>query len=172
MNACDRCLARGLLLELLAGHLETQRAQIDALLALADDELLDAVGGKRAEGVIHECAEGVPGELRGADACRPRARGRYAREARARAATAGLEVVCRCSPLYPRSLLALAAPPAALYLTGPPGRLPSLLAEPAVAIVGARRASPYGVEVARTLASGLAAAGVTVVVADVQDEKG
>jgi DNA processing protein len=145
VNACDGCLARGLLLELLAGHLETQRARIEALLALPDDELLDAVGGERADAFAQS--------LRTADA----------RARRARVERAGLEAVCRCSPLYPRELLELAAPPAALYLTGAVQRLTALLAEPAVAIVGARRASPYGVETARTLASGLVAAGVTVV---------
>ncbi len=71
--------------------------------------------------------------------------------------------MCRCSPGYPTSLRALPAPPAALYLTAPPDRLAELLREPAVAIVGARRASPYGRETARSLASGLADAGVTVV---------
>lgn len=147
MNACDRCLARGFLLEALAGHLETQRWQIDALLALSDDELLDAVGGERAD-------ELAP-QLERADA--------DAGARRARIAAAGLEVVCRCSPLYPRALLELQAPPAALYLTGSAERLASLLADPAAAIVGARRASPYGAETARSLASGLGGAGVTVV---------
>jgi DNA processing protein len=80
-----------------------------------------------------------------------------------RVAAAGLEVVCRCSPLYPHALLELPAPPAALYLTGAVERLAALLAEPAVAIVGARRASPYGIETASALASGLASAGVMVV---------
>jgi DNA processing protein len=146
VTACDRCLARGFLLELLAGHLETQRGQIDALLSLPDERLLDAVGGERAEAFADE--------LRGADAqVRPRAR----------AAAAGLDVVCRCSPSYPRALLELEAPPAALYITGTAQRFASVLSEPAVALVGARRAAPYGIEAARTLASGLGAAGVTVV---------
>lgn len=173
MNACDRCLQRGLLLERLAGHLETQRAQIDALLERPDDELIDAVGGERlaasgervaASGeLVDSSGERADPSRRPAAASGERLRWASAGACRARVAATGLEVVCRCSPLYPRSLLELAAPPAALYLTGPPERLASLLAEPAVAIVGARRASPYGVEVARTLASGLAQAGVPVV---------
>jgi DNA processing protein len=147
VSACDRCLARGFLLELLAGRLETERARIDALLSLPDDVLLETVASER------DHAHALREAHRNTD---PAAR-------RARIRAAGLEVVCRCSPLYPRGLLELAAPPAALYLTGPAERLAELLAEPAVAVVGARRASPYGVETARTLASGLSTAGVTVV---------
>jgi DNA processing protein len=145
VSACDRCLRRGLALELLAGHLETARARIDELLAVSDDALVDAVAGERA------------GELR-------RALAQFDADAeRARVADAGLDVVCRCSVDYPPRLLGLSAPPAALYLAGSPLRLASLAAEPAVAIVGARRASSYGIETARSLASELAGAGVTVV---------
>jgi len=145
MKACDRCLSRGFLLERLAGHLESERARIDELLSLPDAELIVAVGGGRADA--------IGDELRRTD---PEAR-------RVRVAAAGLEAVCRCSPLYPQQLLELRVPPHALYVAGGVQRLASVLAEPAVAIVGARRASPYGVEVARALASGLGGSGVTVV---------
>jgi DNA processing protein len=145
VSACDRCLQRGRALELLAGHLETERARIDELLACPDEALVDAVAGERA------------GELHGTLA-------RFdADEHRARVTAAGLEVVCRCSIDYPPELLGLRAPPAALYLTGAPPRLASLAAGPTVAIVGARRASSYGVETARSLAFELAGAGVTVI---------
>jgi len=53
--------------------------------------------------------------------------------------------------------------PRALHVTGAVGRLGELLAGPAVAIVGSRRATDYGMETARSLARGLAASGVTVV---------
>jgi DNA processing protein len=145
VSACDRCLQRGWALELLAGHLETERARIDELLACPDEALLDAVAGERA------------GELR-------RTLARFdADEQRARVAVAGLHVVCRCSVDYPPELLGLRAPPAALYLTAAPHRLASIAAGPTIAIVGARRASSYGVETARSLAFELAGAGVTVV---------
>jgi DNA processing protein len=72
-------------------------------------------------------------------------------------------VLCRCGPGYPEGLWALAAPPAVLHVLGGLERLLALLAEPAVAIVGARGPSPYGVTVARSLGRGLAAAGLTVV---------
>jgi DNA processing protein len=145
VSACDRCLRRGLALELLGGHLETARARIDDLLAYPDEALVDAVAGQRA------------GELR-------RALTRFNADAqRQRIAAARLGVVCRCSGEYPPALLALRTPPAALYLTGSPRRLASFVAEPAVAIAGARRASAYGIETARSLASGLAGVGVPVV---------
>jgi DNA processing protein len=61
-------------------------------------------------------------------------------------------------------LLAASDAPRALYLLGDPAHLERLseAARP-VAIVGARRASAYGLEVARVLAHDLAAAGVPVV---------
>ncbi len=50
-----------------------------------------------------------------------------------------------------------------LYVTGADNRLSTLSGDPVVAIVGSRRASDYGMEVARGLARGLAASGATVV---------
>jgi len=59
---------------------------------------------------------------------------------------------------YPQLLRETAGHPAALYLSGNP-----LDAAPAVAIVGTRRASQYGLESAHWLAKQLAASGVTIV---------
>ena len=56
-----------------------------------------------------------------------------------------------------------ATPPALLFAIGDLGLLDTLRVEPAVAIVGARRASPYGLEMSYALGRGLGAAGVTVV---------
>jgi DNA processing protein len=50
-----------------------------------------------------------------------------------------------------------------LYVTGAAQQLQELAAQPIVAIVGSRRATDYGMEMARGLARGLAASGVTVV---------
>jgi DNA processing protein len=61
----------------------------------------------------------------------------------------------------PPLLRAIHDPPARLYVRGN-GEV-ALLAEPAVAIVGARACSPYGAQVARMLGRELAAAGVLVV---------
>ena len=62
-------------------------------------------------------------------------------------------------PAYPRNLLNIAQPPPVLFVKGE--LLPA--DEWAVALVGTRHASAYGREVARDLATGLAASGVTVV---------
>jgi DNA processing protein len=61
-------------------------------------------------------------------------------------------------PAYPASLRTIAEPPLVLAVAG---TLPA--DEPAVAIVGARRASGYGRRVAEELASGLASVGLAVV---------
>jgi DNA processing protein len=60
-------------------------------------------------------------------------------------------------PGFPPALVSIPAPPKVLYLRG---RLPP---PPRVAVVGSRDADRYGLEVARALGAGLAAAGVSVV---------
>jgi DNA processing protein len=69
-------------------------------------------------------------------------------------------VVTPGSSAYPALLAELHDPPGRLYLRGGD---PGVLQRPAVALVGARSCSPYGSQVARTLARELAAAGVVVV---------
>ena len=144
-TACPDCLARAWLLGRLAGHLDVVRARIDRLLDLADDDLIEAVAGSHVSQVRDERAGFDP------DA--------YAR----RCARAGLEVVCRCDPAYPTGLWALPAEPAVLHVAGGVERLARLAGAEAVAVVGARRASPYALENARTLSRDLARAEVTVV---------
>jgi DNA processing protein len=144
-RVCAPCARRTWLLGELAGHLEPVRGRIDELLALDDDELVAAVAGDRRDAV-----------RRGLERFDPAA-------AAAGRAAAGLEAVCRCDPAYPEGLRELPAPPAVLHLSGSPGRLAALLAENPIAVVGARRASAYGRDTARSLGRGLAAAGVTVI---------
>ncbi len=60
---------------------------------------------------------------------------------------------------YPESLLDLPAPPRALYVRGDP----AVLHTPALAIVGARSATPYGLAVAEAMATVAAESGITVV---------
>jgi DNA processing protein len=142
MTACDDCLRRTDLIAAIAGRLELEFKQRSAprrVLALPDAELLEVAAG----------AEVVR---------------RYARfdapAARARAAQAGLVTVCRCRDAYPERLLDLADPPAVIHVLGDPG---VLAAEDGMAVVGARRASSYGLDVARSLGRGLSAARVCVV---------
>jgi DNA processing protein len=67
----------------------------------------------------------------------------------------------RSSADYPPQLLEIHDPPRTLYVRGQADL--SLLARPAVAIVGARACSPYGAQVARLLGRELGAAGLVVV---------
>jgi len=143
--ACDRCLRRSWLLNRLGGHLEHARGRIEDVLALGDDQLIAAVGGRRGEEIRDQLAAVDPHGLR---------RGAHA---------GGLEHVCRCDPAYPRALSALRSPPATLYVAGGLERFLALIEVDPVAIVGARRPSPYGLEVASSLARGAAVAGVTVI---------
>lgn len=62
-------------------------------------------------------------------------------------------------PQYPTALDAIHDPPAELWIDG----LVDALRAPAVAIVGSRAASPYGLEVARQLGANLARRGVVVI---------
>ena len=130
MTACDACLRRTALIAALSGHLDVEWRKRDAtarVLALPDEDLLAL----------------APGAAGGA----------YARfdasAARERAQRARLAVVCRCEDAYPQRLRELADPPAVLHVAG---SLPA--DEDAVAIVGARRATAYGLEVARALGRG------------------
>jgi DNA processing protein len=76
-----------------------------------------------------------------------------------RARAAGIRPVVVGEPDYPARLAAIHDPPVVLWVRGDPAALRS----PAVAIVGARAATPGALQTARDLAAGLAAAGVVVV---------
>lgn len=150
MNACDACLRRSALIAALASHIERARRNhrhIAELLALSDQQLLAALAGDRRAELdrIH-------------DAFEPSV-------ARRQIAAAGLHAVCRHDADYPPRLGETGDAPAVLHVAGDPRRVTALSREgaPAVAIVGARRAGQDGLEVARGLGRGLAAAGVTVV---------
>ena len=144
-SACDSCLRRSWLLARLSGHLDQVRGRVEEVLELPDAELLAALAGARCNAVAGEYARVKPRRLR------------------ERAAAAGLETVCRCDPRYPPRLAALSSSPAVLHVGGGLGRFLELMSEDPVAIVGARRASGYGLEVARSLARGLTTAGIPVV---------
>jgi DNA processing protein len=75
------------------------------------------------------------------------------------AAEPGNRIVTLADPDYPRALLEIADPPVLLYVKGDP----ALLDTTALAIVGARSATPAGVANAEAFAASLAAAGLTIV---------
>jgi DNA processing protein len=158
-RACAPCLRRARLLALVAGGIEVahrQRRPIREVLALPDETLMAAVSrDDDLEALRAQLAASSTDELLAA------------------AQAAGLGVLCRHRADYPARLADDPSSPAALFVAGgedPRARLTQLVggglgepAPPAVAIVGTRRASAEGLEIARSLGRGLAAAGVTVV---------
>lgn len=150
MTACDQCLRRTALLARLAAHVERarrERRRLGELLALPDEELIAALAGQRRADVDLALAS--------FDAA----------QARERLRSTAIHAVCRHDEDYPPRLLDADDAPAVLHVAGDVRRLAALGAPgaPAVAIVGARRAGADGLQVARGLGRGLAAAGVTVV---------
>ena len=73
----------------------------------------------------------------------------------------GFRFLARSDPGFPPLLRAIHDPPPGLFLRGEEET--TLLARPAVAIVGARACSAYGRQIARSLGRELAAAGLVVV---------
>jgi DNA processing protein len=147
--ACQPCLRRALLIAGLAPRiaalLERPRPAVTGLLALAEEDLVAALAGDRAEQVLASLdAVDLDAEF-------------------ARIASVGVHMLCRHSRGYPSLLLELADSPAVLFARGRTDALAALCDEPAVAIVGTRRPSPYGREVAYSLGRGLGAARVPVV---------
>jgi DNA processing protein len=141
-GACADCLRRSDLVAALSGWLDVEWRRRDAptrVLALSDAALLAAC---RSEAV------------------RRRYEAFDVAAARERVSAAGLLAVCRCDEAYPASLRDLHDPPAVLHVAG---SLERARLGDAVAVVGARRATGYGLTVARDLGSRLATAGVTVV---------
>jgi DNA processing protein len=109
--------------------------------------------GEPPDAVLDRCASLL---RRPVDPSSVRARAATALE---RAAQCGIHPLSWHDPAYPSALASIADPPFVLWLRG----VSSTLARPAVAIVGSRAASEYGIAVAERLASDLAARGVTVV---------
>ncbi len=72
---------------------------------------------------------------------------------------AGARLLCRGEPAYPQALASLPDAPPVLWIKGNQG----VMAQPMVALVGARSASSLGTRMARKLATDLGAAGITVV---------
>jgi DNA processing protein len=134
----------------------------DALLVLAH---LDGITLRRLHALAWEvgsarrCLSAVRRGKAGSAGDRSAAEGISAGEVRAALARLDAAQVCPGDRSYPVQLLDLPDPPACLFVVGA-----SPAAAPApVAMVGARRCSAYGREVAEMLGRGLAAAGVTVV---------
>ena len=149
IDACGACLRRAYLIAHLApriaGLMAGGERRTNGLLALPEHELLAAAAGRRVDEAVAFLEALDVGRERG------------------RLSSARLLAVCGHADAYPPLLRDLVDPPAVLFGWGRADVLPLLASEPAVTIVGTRRASPYGTEVAYALGRGLGAAGVPVV---------
>jgi DNA processing protein len=153
MPACDDCLRRTWLIERVSGYLEFQRNRIDEILSLQDRPLIESwqekCGRKQADDQLGR-------EYRRFGAGR-------AEVARMRAEAAGLELLCICEPSYPERLMRLFGPPAVLHVAGGMSRFLELAAADPVAIVGTRRPTIYGTDVAGLLGRGVSVSGLCTV---------
>jgi DNA processing protein len=149
-EACPDCLRRSRLLAHLAPYIEkiatgAPGKRSPELLRLGNENLAEVVAPKVAQQILAQIAA--------------------LREERLRAelAAAGCWACCRHDPSFPVGLRDAADAPWALIGRGDPALLSRLSPEEAVTVVGARRASTYGREVARELGRELASAGLLVV---------
>jgi DNA processing protein len=145
-RACRDCRRRGWLLSELSVPLDYQcrdRGRFLDLLKLGDEDLLRAIGGRRKDELAGAHAQLEVPDIGGAR---------------------DVEAVCRHDPSYPRALMDPGGP-WMLNVAGGVERLGVLTKGPVVAIVGSSRATDYGMEIAKDLARGLAASGVTVTTA-------
>jgi DNA processing protein len=151
-GVCEECAPRGLLLERLAANIDVavdRRRGSRALdmLALDNDELAAAV---------------TPDAARASEALAWAAAPEAFRALGRRLETTGCWMTCRHSSGWPGEFERLgSAAPWALYGRGEQGTL--LGRHDPVTVVGARRASAYGREVAEGLGFGLSSAGALVV---------
>ncbi len=147
-GACDACLRRAWLVGSLSARIERSlegrpgnRAR--ELLALGDETLTAAVGGRPE--MVRRAQERKPELLRGA------------------VAGAGSWACCSHDPAFPQSVRRLDDAPRVLFGRGDPRLLEGLGSDRCVTIVGARRPSAYGREMAEQLGRELGAAGLVVV---------
>lgn len=154
MSACSSCLGRGLLLAELAANIgllvdRGAGSRARDLLALDDETLAAAV---------------TPGAEAAASALRRARALRRVAELRRQLSLAGCTAICRHEPGWPAPFALLGdSAPRALFCRGDVGLLGRAVDEAAVTVIGARRASAYGREVATRLASELAASGIAVI---------
>jgi DNA processing protein len=149
-GACVECLRRSWLLALLGPYLEKVATgsvgrRSPELLRLDNEELVEVVAPEK-----------------GAEALR-RVEALTADELARRLAAAGCWAICRHSERYPAGLRDAGDGPWALIGLGDQALVEGLAPEAAVTIVGSRRASSYGREVARELAREVGTAGLLVV---------
>ena len=149
-RACDQCLRRAWLVGSLSASIERmlgdrRHSKGRELLGLPDRELSAAVAGEAGGSFVERAAERDTAQLREA------------------IAGAHSWACCRHDRSYPGALTDLGDSPAVLFGRGDPARLPDLERNRTVTIVGSRRPSAYGREIAADLGRELASAGMAVV---------
>ena len=149
-RACPDCLRRAQLLAHLAPYIEQSATaapgrSVPALLGLGDEALAEAVAPGKAAQILETI------------------RARPERQLYEEVDAAGCWAVCRHDVRYPDGAREAAGAPWALIGRGDPALLARLVPRKSVAVVGARRASTYGREVARELGRELASAGLAVI---------
>ncbi|HET9118992.1 MAG TPA: DNA-processing protein DprA [Solirubrobacterales bacterium] len=149
-RACEECLRRAWLVASLAGHIDTavdntagNRAR--EILALPNEELASAMAGSEGPAFIRQTGLREPEEMHAA------------------IAESGAWATCRHDDAYPGPLVDLGDAPAIVFGSGDPALLAGLPLGEAVTVVGSRRPSRYGLEMASTLGRELAGAGLVVV---------
>jgi len=148
--ACPECLRRAWLLELLGPYIEkiatgSLGSRSPELLRLSSEDLVEVAAPRTGSQLLARVAA-IPEE-------------HFEHEL----AAAGCWACCRHAEAYPDSLRDAPDAPWALVGRGDLGLLADLEPLGAVTIVGARRATSYGREVAHELGRELAAAGLVVV---------
>lgn len=149
-EACPECLRRARLLAHLAPYIEKLATgapgkRSPELLRLGNEDLAAAAAPRVAEQVLARVAAVSEERLR------------------EELTQAGCWACCRHDPVFPVGLRDAADAPWALIGRGDPVLLSRLVPDGAVTVVGARRASRYGRDVARELGRELAAVGFVVV---------
>lgn len=149
-SACVECLRRSWLLAALGAYVEKIATgevgnRSPELLRLSNEDLVEVAAPKLAAQLLAR-VEALSEEHLGEELL-----------------LAECWACCRHSEFYPASLRDASDAPWALIGRGSPKLLDGLEAYEAVTIVGARRATSYGREIARELGRELAAAGMTVV---------
>jgi DNA processing protein len=143
VHACAACLARSALLGMLSVRIEyaaRDPSRLLDLLQLPDEQLIDAIGGRRRQDLSDRREALLAGQL----------------------SSSSDSSLCRHAPMYRRIFGDRLAVAGALHVVGDLRHLRRIDGEPVVAIVGTTKASDYGMEMAASLARGLAICDVRV----------
>lgn len=148
-SACRECLNRSRLIELLSSSLDKLYSDGNSykdILEASDEQMARTVAGSDAEALLDEARDFDLGE--------------YLESI----SDEGVWAICRHSAYYPTQLNDLGScAPAVLFCRGNGRHLKSLDVDSSVSLIGARRATSYGLEMAHSLARELADRAVTVV---------